>query len=129
MSSHRRILVSMPGSRTLRVAAVLAAGVYWAAYQFQAERALERLPYEVREYLMSDLAAAIGFGALLGVGIYVGRWWSLAAAAIPVLPLGLLQLTGHLAPYHEGGRPLEDWQLLVLILATPIAVGVIARTA
>jgi hypothetical protein len=113
--------------RAPHVLAVGAIGVYWTAYEFQVQRALGALPQAVRDVFMSDASVVIGFAGLVLVGVYVGRWWSLVAAGVPIAALGLLQLTGHVAPYHEGGRPLEDWEILILILAIPIGVGVLAR--
>jgi hypothetical protein len=47
--------------------------------------------------------------AVLGVGLYVARWWLLLAAVTPVVVLGALELAGHRSPWHDSGPPLTQY--------------------
>ena len=96
-------------------------------YELEAQRALEFLPLEIRQFFHGDTSTTVGFVGLVALGLYVGGWWALGAAALPLLPLTLLQVQEYRAPYHEAQPPLAGWSSLIVILGVPIALGLLLR--
>jgi hypothetical protein len=82
-------------------------------------------------YSAGRIVAIVSLG--LVVGILVGRWWILLAAATPVAVYAGLQLAGHVAPWHDSGPPLTDFWVyggllwLALFYVVPLGVGVLVR--
>jgi hypothetical protein len=103
-------------------------GTYWAAYVLESpQRAVDFLPFAVRQFLHSNASVAIGLGALVALGLYIGRWWAVTVAAIPLGALSVLQVQGHVSPFESATRPLSEWELLLAFFAVPIVVGVFLR--
>jgi hypothetical protein len=101
-----------------------AVGIYWAAYDLQSQRALGSVPSSVREFFMSDASVVVGILALVLLGLFVNRWWVLIVVpGIPLLAAAILQASDHVAPYHDAGTPMSGWELRLLLLGVPLAVG------
>lgn len=110
-----------------KLVATMLVGTYWAIYVLHApQRAVEFLPSAAHQFLASDVSVAIGLEASLALGIYVGRWWAVGAAGIPLIALAAIQAQGHVSPF-DGSRPLADWKPLLAFLAVPIVAGILLR--
>ena len=81
-------------------------------------------------------AAIGGLAHSLAAGAYIGRWWAVLAGFAPLAALGVLELSGHVAPWHDAGPPLTQlvdyglWYFVSTVVAfwlLPIAAGVALR--
>jgi peptidoglycan/LPS O-acetylase OafA/YrhL len=105
------------------VIAALLVATYWAALalstQFSFDALFNRFG-DLGPYLAGVVLAFV-------VGIYVGRWTVLLAAASAPLALAALQLAGYMASYHEATSPLSGWGWWLALSAVPLGLGVLIR--
>lgn len=107
--------------RPFLVAALVAA--YWATLTLAVQLDFEPLFDLLGSFAPYALGVVLGFV----VGIYVGRWLLLVAAAAAPLALAGLQLSGYVASYHEATPPLSGWEWWLVLCAVPLAFGVLVR--
>ena len=115
------------------VAAVALAG-YWAIWALAAERVFGE-PSVLRPFIFNDAFFALGVLGAVAVGAYAGRWWILGVATTPLAVWAGLDLSGHVAPYHESTPALAGlnessaWLLFSVLYVAPLALGVLVRKA
>jgi hypothetical protein len=115
----------MEAQRVWRVVVAVAVGLYWTLYNLEVQRAVEPLPQWIRDFLHTNAAIVVIFAALLGAGLYIGRWWALLIAAAPLPALAMLELTGHVPPFET--EPLDAWLPILIFYCLPVAFGVTLR--
>ncbi|MGH8546522.1 MAG: hypothetical protein ACREX3_23485 [Gammaproteobacteria bacterium] len=100
--------------------------LYWTAFALQTQFAVD-LPSPLEEVWNSATPLIVGLGLGFVAGLYVGRWSVLIVAPTPLVPLGVLNLVGYSAPYHESTPPLSGWPWWVAAMAAPLVIGVLMR--
>jgi hypothetical protein len=77
-----------------------------------------------------------GLALSFAAGLYIGRWWAVLGGFAPLAALGALELSGHVAPWHDAGPPLTQlveyglWYAVSTVVTfwlLPIAAGVALR--
>ena len=125
----------MRTSATLRLLAFAGLVTHWTAITIGSQFAVS--PPGALYDMWYSVAPAIGGLALsFAAGAYIGRWWAVLAGFAPLAALGVLELSGHVAPWHDAGPPLTQlvdyglWYFVSTVVAfwlLPIAAGVALR--
>jgi hypothetical protein len=124
--------VAMRGRRAPRLLATVALALYWGLVALGSEFSFD-LPRPLDDLWYSTAPILIGAVLAFAVGVYVGQWRILVVAVTPLVVFGALQLSGHVAPWHEAGPPLthwwetNGWWPLFWELVFPLGLGVLVR--
>ena len=116
----------------MRAAAAGALVLYWGLLTLGGQFRIDP-PGPLYDLWYSAGPVLAGAAAAFLAGLYVGRWALLLVAGVPPLVLGLLQLDGHVAPWHDTGPPLTywwetgGWWVVFWSLTVPIGLGVLVR--
>ena len=122
----------MHGRGLGRGVAFVVLAAYWAGVTLAAQFSIDP-PGLVYDVWYSAAPGLVGVALSVGVGLYIGRWWAVLAALVPVAVLAVLVLAGHVAPWHDAGLPLTGHPLEFVVLTVfwfyvlPIALGVLVR--
>lgn len=126
----------MRGGDLRRAIAFAVLVVYWAAVTLGSQFAISP-PGVLYDLWYSVVPGVVGLAFGLCVALYVGRWWVVIAAAVPVTVLAALELGGHIAPWHDVGPPITGWfdgglgavfvTTYFVVFVLPLVLGVLVR--
>ncbi len=100
-------------------ALVVAVAVRFVGGQYDVEP-----PGVLYEFWYSAASVIMLLGLTVLIAAYVGEWWMLAVALVPLAAAVPLEAVGHVAPWHDPLPPLEAAVLSTLFLVPVLALGV-----
>lgn len=131
----RRILHQVGSVEVRRGAVFVLLATYWAAVSAGGQHSLSP-PGALYDLWYSAAPLIVGVVLSLACGFSIGRWWAVLAGLAPLATLGVLELLGHVAPWHESGPPLTRLfayglpfalSTILVFWIGPIAAGVALR--